>query len=150
VCKWLNREAGLWYPDTFSVLQSGLGDFPAQALGGVPRTNGPFSEPAALAAYLGRGDLCLHLVLCAGTRGRWRNWCCRLSVIILFMCTSTTGYVVIAVGGGIAAVVWHDAGAAAGGGAAVRGWHSAAGTVVLGLLMLIAMQPKVGDSVQEC
>jgi hypothetical protein len=115
----------------------------------VPRTNGPFSEPAALAAYLGGVIYACTWVLLRGHKSRVAQLVLPASVIILFMCTSTTGYVVIAVGAGLLLLYGTTRAPRR-----VAARLFAVGIPLLalsflGLLMLIAMQPKVGDSVQE-
>ena len=101
ICAWqlASKLTGLWFPEAFLYSNPGWAILPGQTVGTVPRINGPFSEPAALAFYLsGIVFCCAWLVL----RGH-RSWAAMvllpLAMLALVASTSTTGFVAMGVGG---------------------------------------------------
>ena len=60
ICAWqvAHKFAGVWYPTAFLYSNPGWVLYPGQTLGFVPRINGPFSEPSALAFYLSGTVFC--------------------------------------------------------------------------------------------
>jgi hypothetical protein len=106
ICGWqlASKITGLWYPTAFLYSNPGWVLYPGQTMGFVPRINGPFSEPAALAFYLAGTVFCCAWLLLRGHRSRMATILLPLSITALLLSTSTTGFVVLAMGGGILAL----------------------------------------------
>ncbi|CAH2601321.1 conserved membrane protein of unknown function [Rhodovastum atsumiense] len=142
-----SRVAGLPFPDT--LLHSNPGwAIVEQEVGSVPRIQGPFSEPAALAGYMSGIAFCSLWITLRGYRTMWPNVLFLLSLGTILLSTSTTGIVTVAVG-----LPFTFALALAGGGrAAVGRIGRTAGVLVLGGVMLgaliFATRPSLFDSVQ--
>ena len=100
ICGWqmANKLGGLWYPQVLLYSNPGWVIFPGQTLGLVPRINGPFSEPAALAFYLSGQVFCCVWLLLRGFRSRMAAWLLPLALAALVTSTSTTGFTVLAAG----------------------------------------------------
>ncbi|MBU6499580.1 MAG: hypothetical protein KGQ40_13720, partial [Rhodospirillales bacterium] len=101
VCFWqlASRIAGVPYPDTLFYSNPGWVIFPAQSFGVVPRINGPFSEPAALAFYLSGIVFSTAWILLRGHRSRLAAVLLPGAVVAMLLSTSTTGYAVLGAGG---------------------------------------------------
>ncbi len=92
-----SRLSGLPFPDT--VLYSNPSwAIVEQALGSVPRIQGPFSEPAGLAFYLSGLCFCCLWLSARGQRLMGVNWLLGLSILAMLLSTSTTGILTLAVG----------------------------------------------------
>ncbi|MCW3475476.1 hypothetical protein [Limobrevibacterium gyesilva] len=100
VCFWqvLNRLAGVPYPAAFLYSNPGWALFPSQDLGGVPRINGPFSEPASLTLYLSGTVFSAAWVLVRGYRSRFAALLLPPAVVAMLLSTSTTAYAVLGAG----------------------------------------------------
>ena len=100
LCAWqlAHKATGLWYPEAFLYSNPGWVIFPGQTVGFVPRINGPFSEPAALAFYLSGIISCCAWLLLRGFRSRMAAGLLPLAVLALLASTSTTGFTVLAIG----------------------------------------------------
>jgi hypothetical protein len=96
-----NRVAGIPFPDDFFYSNPGWTIFPAQVLNGVPRINGPFSEPAALAFYLTGIVFSTCWTLVRGHRSRLATYLLPCALVALMLSTSTTGYVAMLLGGAV-------------------------------------------------
>jgi hypothetical protein len=92
-----NRMAGVPYPE--DLLHSNPGwAIVDQMLGSVPRMQGPFSEPAALAAYLSGLCFCCMWLCIRGYQVMRPNLLLALSLVCMLLSTSTTGIVILATG----------------------------------------------------
>jgi hypothetical protein len=98
-CFWnlASRMAGVPFPDdvlysnpTFAVVE--------QTVGLVPRIQGPFTEPAALAFYLAGLCFCCVWLVAHGHRMMRVNLLLGLSILSMLLSTSTTGIVTLVVG----------------------------------------------------
>jgi hypothetical protein len=92
-----NRAAGIPFPD--ELLQSNPGwAIVTQVIGTVPRLQGPFSEPAALAGYMAGVALCCLWLSVRGYRIMRPNLLLGLAIATTLLSTSTTGILTIVVG----------------------------------------------------
>lgn len=100
ICAWqaANKLLGVWYPAAFLYSNPGWMIYPGQTLGFVPRINGPFSEPAALAFYLSGTVFCCTWLLLRGHRSRLAAFLLPLAITALMLSTSTTGFTVLGLG----------------------------------------------------
>jgi len=100
ICAWqaANKVAGVWYPSAFLYSNPGWLIYTGQTLGFVPRINGPFSEPAALAFYLSGTIFSCTWILLRGHRSRLAAFLLPLAVAALMLSTSTTGFAVLGIG----------------------------------------------------
>jgi hypothetical protein len=99
LCLWqlVSKHTGIYYPSEFLYSNPRWAILTEQTFGNVNRINGPFTEPAALAAYLsGIIFACLWMLL----RGHGGNWV-RVLFVLAFaatlMSTSTTGILVVTI-----------------------------------------------------
>lgn len=101
VCAWqlANKLTGIWYPEAFLYSNPGWAQHPNQTVGIVPRINGTFSEPAALAYYLSGPIFCCAWLVLRGHGNRLALWLLPFAVLALVLSTSTTGFAVLSVGG---------------------------------------------------
>jgi hypothetical protein len=106
ICAWqlANKLTGVWYPTDFLYSNPGWVIYPGQTMGFVPRINGPFSEPAALAFYLSGTVFCCTWLLLRGHRSRMAAVLLPLAITALLLSTSTTGFVVLGMGAAILAL----------------------------------------------
>jgi hypothetical protein len=92
-----SRVTGVPFPDT--VLQSNPGwAIVEQSLGSVPRVQGPFTEPSALAGYMCGIAICCLWLNVRGYRIMRPNLLLVLAVVSTLLSTSTTGILMLAVG----------------------------------------------------
>ncbi len=101
ICAWqlASKLTGIWYPEAFLYSNPGWAILPGQMVGTVPRINGPFSEPAALAFYLSGLVFCCAWLVLRGHRSRAALGLLPLALLALVFSTSTTGFVALGVGG---------------------------------------------------
>ena len=99
-----SRVGGVPFPDDFFFSNPGWLVNSDQAIGSVPRTNGPFSEPAALAAFLCGTTYASAWLVLHGRGSRLVKWTLAASVFGMVLSTSTTGFVILLAGGGLAGV----------------------------------------------
>jgi hypothetical protein len=92
-----NRLGGIWYPEDLLHSNPGFA-IVTQSFGAVPRMQGPFSEPAALAFYLSGVALCCLWLSIRGYRLMKPNLLLALSILCVLLSTSTTGIVTLVVG----------------------------------------------------
>ena len=93
-----SRLGGVFFPEAFFYSNPGWVIFQGQEFGSVLRTNGPFSEPAALAFYQAGIIYSAGWVLVRGHRSRMALVLLPVSIATLALSTSTTGYAVLAAG----------------------------------------------------
>jgi hypothetical protein len=92
-----NRITGLPFPD--DLLHSNPGwAIVKQGLGTVPRIQGPFSEPSALAGYTSGIAFCSLWLSIRGYRIMRPNLLLALALVAILLSTSTTGIVTLVVG----------------------------------------------------
>ena len=92
-----NRVAGVPFPD--EVLQSNPGwAIVEQSVGTVPRVQGPFSEPAALAVYMSGVTICALWLSVRGYRTMRPNLLFALGFATTLLSTSTTGIATMVAG----------------------------------------------------
>jgi hypothetical protein len=115
----------------------------------VPRTNGPFSEPASLAFYLSGVVYATAWVLVRGHRSRLAAVLLPASVAMMFVSTSTTGYVVLGVGGGFLLLLALLGGSGEMSGRIFKYGVPLAVLALLGTLAAAAMDPQFAASMQE-
>ncbi len=107
VCLWqfASRVGGIPFPESFFYSNPGWQILSDQTMGfGIPRINGPFSEPAALATFLcgiifSSGWLLLH-----GRSDRLVKSTLVATTASLLLSTSTTGFVILLIGAGMAGI----------------------------------------------
>jgi len=92
-----HNMVGVYYPD--DVLHSNPGwQIVDQVVGSVPRMQGPFSEPSALAYYLSGVAFCCLWLSIRGYRTMKPNLLLALSIVSVLLSTSTTGIATLAIG----------------------------------------------------
>jgi hypothetical protein len=99
LCYWqfASNLTGLYYPEEFLHSNPRWTTLSSQSLGAVTRINGPFTEPAALAAYLsGMIFTCLWMLL-RGTAGAGVRLLLLMSAGAMLLSTSTTGIIILTV-----------------------------------------------------
>ncbi|MGO8918829.1 MAG: hypothetical protein ACLQJR_23250 [Stellaceae bacterium] len=99
LCLWqfANKLTGLYYPSDFLYSNPRWAILTDQAFGEVNRINGPFTEPAQLSTFLsGIVFGCLWMLL-RGSGGFWVRLLLFLSIGAMWLSTSTTGIIIIAV-----------------------------------------------------
>jgi len=89
------RLAGLPFPADLLYTNPGWLVLTEQTLGGMPRINGPFSEPSALESYLCGVAVCTLWLCVRGHQVMAPRLLLALSVVTVFLSTSTTGIVVV-------------------------------------------------------
>ena len=104
VWQFASRIAGVPFPDDLFFSNPGWLVYPDQAIGSVPRTNGPFSEPAALAAFLCGTTYASAWLVLHGRGNRLTKWTLAASVFGVVLSTSTTGFVILLAGAAMAAL----------------------------------------------
>jgi hypothetical protein len=92
-----SRTAGVPFPDDIIYSNPGL-SIVSQAIGDVPRIQGSFPEPAALAVYLIGVCFCCAWLVAHGYRTMRPDLLLGLAVIVMLLSTSTTGLVSLFVG----------------------------------------------------
>jgi hypothetical protein len=92
-----SRNAGVPFPD--DLLHSNPGwAIVEQSFGSVPRIQGPFSEPSALAGYMSGIVLCCLWLSLRGYQVMRPNLLLSLALLTTLLSTSTTGIVMMVVG----------------------------------------------------
>jgi hypothetical protein len=92
-----NHVAGVPFP--YEILQSNPGwAIVDQAIGSVPRMQGPFSEPSALAGYLTGVNFCCLWLSIRGYNIMRQNILFALGIVADLLSTSTTGIITLFVG----------------------------------------------------
>lgn len=142
-----SRVAGAPFPDSFFYSNPGWVIFTAQALNGVPRINGPFSEPAALAFYLTGIVFSTTWILVRGHRSRLATFLLPAALLGLLLSTSTTGYVALALGGA-ALLAYAAFGGAAGDSRRILAFGiPLLALAVVAMLGVVSLDPKLGHSI---
>ena len=101
VWQFAGKVAGVPFPDDFFFSNPGWLVYPYQAIGSVPRTNGPFSEPAALSTFLCGTTYASAWLLLHGRGSTLVKWTLAASVFGMVLSTSTTGFVILVAGAGL-------------------------------------------------
>ncbi|MBS0558661.1 MAG: hypothetical protein JSR21_01260 [Proteobacteria bacterium] len=143
-----NRVAGVPFP--YEVLQSNPGwAIVEQAMGSVPRVQGPFSEPAALASYLAGLTFCCLWLCTRGYRTLRPDLLLALGMAAMMLSTSTTGIAILVAGLPMVVVF----GTAGGDRRVIGRLARLFGMLILGgmlvLVPVLVMKPGLIASVQE-
>jgi hypothetical protein len=101
ICLWqlANKLAGVPYPSDFFYSNPGWVIFTGQQFGGVPRLNGPFSEPSALGSYMTGLVFASAWVVLNRHPSRMARLLLPIAILIVLLSTSTTGLGAMALGG---------------------------------------------------
>ena len=94
-----NRIAGIPYPADFFYSNPGWAILTAQEIGSVPRINGSFSEPSALASYMASIVCATGWLQLKGHRDRMARWLFVVGLLTMMISTSTTGFALLALVG---------------------------------------------------
>jgi hypothetical protein len=97
--QFLNTFSGVPFPTGFFHSNPGWAQLSDQTLGGVHRLNGPFAEPASLAGYMFGTVTATGWMLLKGHRGQALWPLFGSGLLIILLCTSTTGYVALGISG---------------------------------------------------
>ena len=97
ICIWqfMNKIAGVPFPETFFYSNPGWAILSSQELGRVPRISGSFSEPSALAGYLSGVVCATGWMVLKGHSGRNVRTLLALGLGAMLLSTSTTGFGVL-------------------------------------------------------
>jgi hypothetical protein len=89
-----SRTVGVPYPNDLFYSNPGMATLTTQSIGSIPRINGPFTEPSALAGYM-VGIMCASgWAMMQGHRGGLLRWSFALAVLTIALSTSATGIAV--------------------------------------------------------
>ncbi len=91
-----SRVAGVPFPEDLFYSNPGWSILTDQSIGGVPRINGPFSEPSSLGGYMASIMCASAWLLLQGRRDKMLRWLLAVSLGTMLMSTSTTGFGVLA------------------------------------------------------
>ena len=94
-----NKLAGVPFPADFFYSNPGWAILQDQTFAGVPRVNGPFTEPAALASFLLGIFYSTFWLYLHGYKRRMINVCLGCSLLGILISTSTTGIAAVLLGG---------------------------------------------------
>ncbi len=92
-----NRVAGIPYPEDLFYSNPGWAILTSQQIGSVPRINGSFSEPAALATYMASIVYSTGWLLLKGHRDGMVRWLFIVALGTMMLSTSTTGFATLAI-----------------------------------------------------
>ena len=92
-----NRLAGVPFPTEFLTSNPGYAQLTTQAIGAIPRINGSFTEPAALAGYLSGIVGASGWFLLNGNSTSASRLVLPVAIAGMVISTSTTGYGVLAI-----------------------------------------------------
>lgn len=92
-----NRVAGVPYPEDLFYSNPGWAILTEQSIGGMPRINGPFSEPSSLGGYMASIVCAAGWMLLQGCRDRMLTLLIIVGLLSMALSTSTTGFAVLAV-----------------------------------------------------
>jgi hypothetical protein len=99
VWQFASKVAGVPFPDDLFFSNPGWAILTDQSIGAVPRINGPFSEPSALASYMASIVCSSGWLLLKGNRDTMVRWVFAIGLMTMGLSTSTTGFAVLAVVG---------------------------------------------------
>jgi hypothetical protein len=140
-----SKLVGVWFPEDFFYSNPGWAILTEQDIAGVPRINGTFSEPAALATFLCGAAFASAWTVLHGHRGRLALCVLPGSVAGILLSTSTTGIATLLIGG-----VGLGLYALTGASATVRGRIVGTGAVGAALLgLLVALSPVIGPGLGD-
>jgi hypothetical protein len=89
----------VWFPTKFFLSNPGWSELSNQSFGSLIRLSGPFSEPSALGAYLSASVSASAWVILNGARGRLPRLLFWSGLVVVMLCTATTGYATLALMG---------------------------------------------------
>jgi len=94
-----SKMAGLPYPDSMFYSNPGVAILTEQTMGALPRINGPFTEPAALASYMLSIVCATGWAMLQGHRDSMLRWLFGAGLLTIVLSTSATGFAVLAIVG---------------------------------------------------
>ena len=97
VWQFANKIAHVPYPSDLFYSNPGWALNTGQQFGALPRINGPFSEPAALASYAASIVCASGWLMLQGHRDQLARWAFVAALGTMFISTSTTGFAALAV-----------------------------------------------------
>jgi hypothetical protein len=146
VWQFASRIAGVPFPD--DLLHSNPGwAIVEQSIGSVPRVQGPFSEPAALAGYMSGIAICCLWLSAKGYKTMRPNVLLALAIFCTFLSTSATGIVALVVGLPMTLAIASIGGDPA---ALARIGKTVAGLLLAGVIAIgpvIVLKPSIVDSI---
>ena len=95
--QFISRFTGIPYPEDLFYSNPGWAILTEQTIGGMPRINGPFSEPSSLGGYMASIVCAAGWMLLQGRRDRMLPWLLAAGLLTIALSTSTTGFAVLAV-----------------------------------------------------
>lgn len=100
-----NKVVGVPFADKLFYSNPGWAILTTQSIGAIPRLNGPFSEPAALANYMASVVCSSGWLLIRGHPGLWLRLLLLTGLATMVLSTSATGFgVLVIAGSGVPAV----------------------------------------------
>lgn len=144
-----NKLAGVPFPDQFFYSNPGWAILTGQTIGAIPRLNGPFSEPAALAGYMAAIVCACGWLLIRGHRAPWLRPLLVTGLGVMVLSTSTTGFGALAIAGAgvpIMSLLRGDGRLMAG---IVRLWLPLLLVAGLGALVASVVKPDIFASLSE-
>jgi hypothetical protein len=87
----------VWFPTDFFLSNPGWALLSNESIGSLIRISGPFSEPAALATYMCGAVGAAAWVLANGDRTLLPRLVLGSGLLIILLCTSTTGYIALVI-----------------------------------------------------
>lgn len=97
IWQFANNTLHIWFPTEFLLSNPGWALLSNESLGSLMRLNGPFSEPSALAGYLCGTVAAAAWVIFNGDKALLPRFALVLGLLIILLCTSTTGYLTLAI-----------------------------------------------------
>jgi hypothetical protein len=136
----------VWFPTDFFLSNPGWALLSDQSIGTILRITGPFSEPAALAGYLCGSVSAAAWVILNGGKGVLPRLLCVSGLAVILLCTSTTGYVTLALLGTFLAVYTIVTGSAALRKRVIIGLAGAAAIVAVCIVTIPVVAPGVAQN----
>lgn len=99
VWQFANRDFGIPFPETLFYSNPDWAILTEQAIGAVPRINGPLSEPSSLAGYMASIVCATGWLMLRGRRDKSLWMLFFTGLLIMMLSTSTTGFGVLAIVG---------------------------------------------------
>jgi hypothetical protein len=95
VWQFLHRMAGVPFPDDMLYSNPGLAILNTQTMGVLPRVNGPFTEPSALATFMVAMVSASAWAIIKGHRDAMLRWMLGIGLLTIGLTTSATGIAVV-------------------------------------------------------
>lgn len=135
----------VWYPTKFFLSNPGWSQLSDQSMGSLTRLNGSFSEPSALGGYLCGTVSAASWMVFNGDKTRLPRVALVGGLIIIFLCTSATGYITLGIMTGLLLLRTYIASSPA------TRRRVLAGTITITILssLAIAITPAVAPNVAK-